>query len=340
MADVQATEMPQAAGFHGGNLDWAERRFGRPGAGWIDLSTGINPWAYPFDLPSQEQWSRLPTEAENRALKTAAAVRYGVDDLECVVPAPGSQSLIQLLPRLRAAGEVAIFSPTYGEHAAAWTAAGHSVREVGSEAEVKDTTSVVVATNPNNPDGRIITPDRLQAVRETLSRRNGWLVVDEAFADVVPEASVAGDCGKEGVIVLRSFGKFYGLAGLRLGFALAAPELSRRLATALGPWAVGGPAIGIGIQALSDDAWQRKTLMRLSETSKRIDALLERAGLTITGGTPLFRYATGAEAAGVFERLGHAGILVRHFPERPNWLRFGLPADDAAFERLAVALLD
>jgi cobalamin biosynthetic protein CobC len=324
--------------FHGGNLDWAEEAFGRPAAGWVDLSTGINPWSYPFMPPNPEAWQRLPTDAEITALETVAAQRYGLSGQGAIVSASGSQSLIQLLPRLRERSKVAVLSPTYGEHRAAWHAAGHSVVEVEDETGIDRDVSVVVLTNPNNPDGRIISRERLSVLRETLAARGGWLVVDEAFADIAPDAGLADLCGSDGLIVLRSFGKFYGLAGLRLGFALTTLSLARTVVEALGPWAVSGPAISIACQALADDDWHLEMRSQLSMAARRLDVILAQAGLTITGGTPLFRLVSGTDAQVIFQRLGQAGILVRHFPQYRNWLRFGIPACEEEFERLRQAL--
>jgi cobalamin biosynthesis protein CobC len=330
---------PKTGEFHGGNPDWAEEAFGRPTAGWLDLSTGINPWPYPFTPPIPEAWQRLPTEAEIATLESAAARRYGLSEQGAIVSAPGSQSLIQLLPRLRERSKIAVLSPTYGEHPAAWRAAGHSVVEVEDESGIENDVSVVVLTNPNNPDGRVVSRERLSALRETLAARGGWLVVDEAFADIAPDASVGDWCGREGLIVLRSFGKFYGLAGLRLGFALSTPPLAGTIRDALGPWAVSGPAISIACEAFADDDWQGKIRDRLSTVALRLDAMLAQAGLTIAGGTSLFRLAVGEDAEAIFQRLGRAGILVRHFPQYPNWLRFGIPAREEDFERVRQALI-
>lgn len=340
---VNAKEPRQSSGktdeFHGGNLDWAEETFGRPDSSWLDLSTGINPLPYPFTPPSSEAWQRLPTDVEIAALETAAARRYALSEQGAIVAAPGSQSLIQLLPRLRETSKVAVLSPTYGEHRAAWRAAGHSVVEVENETSIDGDVSVVVLTNPNNPDGRVMSRQRLSVLRERLAARGGWLVVDEAFADIAPDASVADWCGSEGLIVLRSFGKFYGLAGLRLGFAMTTPPLARVFGEALGPWAISGPAISIACEALADEYWHAEIRERLSTTAQRLDAMLAQSGLTIIGGTSLFRLAAAENAQTIFQRLGRAGILARHFPQHPDWLRFGIPASEEDFERVRQALI-
>ncbi len=310
---------------HGGDLGDVRRRY--PGAPqpWIDLSTGVNPVPYPVPALSSESWTRLPSGADLRTLIDAAAARYGVSDPETIVAAPGTQALIQLLPRLIPKSRVAIVGPTYEEHEVSWRRQSHEVTIVDRMPALAD---VTVLVNPNNPTGRLITPSELRAI-------GGTLIVDEAFIDFHPRsASVAGT----NAIVLRSFGKTYGLAGLRLGFAIAERALAARLREELGPWAVPGPAIEIGRQALADDVWLAQTSRRLASDSQRLDDLLVRAGFTIVGGTTLFRLARHSDVKTMVDTLGRHGIHVRSFPREPTWLRFGLPANDSEFSRLAKAL--
>jgi cobalamin biosynthetic protein CobC len=201
---------------------------------------------------------------------------------------------------------------------------------------------LAVVVNPNNPDGRITGKDALLALADEKRRRGGLLVVDEAFGDVGPSGlSLGPEVGRGHIVVLRSFGKFYGLAGLRLGFALAVPELAARLRATLGPWAVAGPAIAAGQAALSDAAWAEAMRAALAREAARLDRMLAAAKLEISGGTSLFRLArTPAAADTLFEHLGQAGILVRRFAEAPTWLRFGLPGIEEDWQRLAAALSD
>jgi len=319
---------------HGGNLDAARRRFPAAPGPWIDLSTGINPWPYPLPALAPELWHRLPGEAAIEALAAAAARYYGAPGPEHVATAPGSQALIQMLPRLRPPGRVCVEEPTYAEHALAWTAAGHRAGPF-SPSPLPD---VTVLVNPNNPDGRRTTAGAVREMARRGGRRGGWLVVDEAFADVAPEISAAAHAGTPGLIVLRSFGKFFGLAGLRLGFALAEPALAARLREAFGPWPVSGPALEIARAAFEDEGWISSTRRRLAEAAARLDALLVARGLTVLGGTSLYRLAGHDAAQEMFARLGAAGILVRRFEIEPAWLRFGLPPDEAAWRRLDEAL--
>ncbi|KQP61189.1 threonine-phosphate decarboxylase [Methylobacterium sp. Leaf399] len=317
---------------HGGDLDAARRLFPAGPEPWVDLSTGINPVPYPCPPLEASAFTRLPSPADLTALRTAAADAYGADPAT-VAAAPGTQILIETLPRLRPRSRVAVLSPTYAEHAAAWTRGGHHVVAVAdlSGAEGCD---VVVVVNPNNPDGRIVPAGDLVATAHALGRRGGLLVVDEAFADFEPAGSLCAEVGP-GLVVLRSFGKTYGLAGLRLGFALAEPALALRIAEALGPWAVAGPALAIGRAALRDRSWREAARAARAADAARLDRMIGRAGGGVVGGTSLFRTADFEDGPGVFRRLGEAGIYVRRFEAMPHRLRFGLPADRGEWCRLS-----
>ncbi len=315
---------------HGGDLGAVRSRY--PGARepWVDLSTGINPVPYPVAPLPVEVWSCLPTRQQEQALLEAAAARYGVRDRATIVAAPGTQALIQLLPRLVPRSRVAIVGPTYEEHEACWTRQGHEVSVVASIDRAAGA-DVVIVVNPNNPTGLLLPP-------ATLRRTDGLLVVDEAFVDLLPpDASLAPDL-PDNTIVLRSFGKVYGLAGVRLGFAIAERRIADRIRDELGPWAVSGPALVIGRRALGDSAWLQTAAARLAADRQRLDELLIAAGCEILGGTPLFSLARHRDAAGVADRLGQHGIHVRRFAHAPQWLRFGVPGDATAFSRLAAAL--
>jgi cobalamin biosynthetic protein CobC len=239
---------------------------------------------------------------------------------------------------LASCGRAAILGPTYAEHFRAATLAGHAVTEVTDIAQLKEV-ELSIVVNPNNPDGRIVPKATLLRVADALSPHEGILVVDEAFADVVPpEFSLAGETRRKNLVVLRSFGKFFGLAGLRLGFALTAPVIARRLEALIGPWPVAGPAIFIGEKALADEQWKAITLKRLSEAAQRLDRLLVQSGLEIIGGTSLYRFTRFSNSHGLFEHLGRAGIFVRRFAENPTRLRWGLPKTEEDWQRLSAAL--
>ncbi|MDE0030499.1 MAG: threonine-phosphate decarboxylase CobD [Deltaproteobacteria bacterium] len=322
---------------HGGDLAAAQRTFGSPPCGWLDLSTGVNPWPYPYGTISPETLTRLPQDDAMAALLAAAREAYGIAPARGLAAAPGSQALFQLLPTMRTLCRVAVLAPTYDEHAVAWRRLGHVVEEVGSLGERPDA-DVVVVVNPNNPDGRTTDRKTLARAAEELARRGGWLVVDETFADVAPDVSLASAPGFPNTLIVRSFGKFFGLPGLRLGFVAGPPTLVDGIARRLGPWAVSGPALEIGRQALADTDWIVRTRARLAEMRLQLDSVLSGAGLTLVGGTDLFRLVETAGARDLSHRLGRAGILVRSFDRHPGWLRIGLPPSADALQRLSAEL--
>ena len=321
---------------HGGRLQRAVECYGIPREAWLDLSSGIAPWPFPVpDIP-ERAWARLP-ETED-GLEQAARAYYGVSEL---LPVAGSQAAIQALPRLRPRGVVGVLSPCYAEHAEAWRRAGHQVREL-NETEVEgqlDDLDVLVLVNPNNPTGRVLPRQTLLAWLERLKRHGGWLLVDEAFMDNTPAQSIAVDSQRQGLIILRSFGKFFGLAGVRLGFVLAEPLLLRALAEDIGPWSISGPTRILGAACLSDRATQQAQLERCTRASAHLAALLADAGLTPDAGCDLFQYLRHPDAAGIHDFMARRGILLRLF-EHPAGLRVGLPACEADWLKLAAALDD
>jgi histidinol-phosphate/aromatic aminotransferase/cobyric acid decarboxylase-like protein len=410
MAGLDWTADDRAFTYHGGALEVARRLAPQAPEPWIDLSTGVNPHAYPLPDLEPEAWSRLPEIGALAKLEAAAARRYGVAAAS-VVAGPGSQALIHALAHILARRTVGALTPTYGGFAAAFAAAGARVVEA-KRLEGMDGLDVAIVVNPNNPDGRMVSRDDLLHLHDRLAAHGSVLIVDEAFADFEllaleltqgpsqrvssplvgedqgegsrrpsrqgsdsasdnllgprdppplpaptrgggganvidsaemqqaqdPEESLAPRLPASGAVVLRSFGKAYGLAGLRLGFALASPDLVPSLRAALGSWPVSGPAIAIGIRALADSDWLAAMGARLGKEAARLDALLREAGCRIVGGTRLFRLAAHEDARGAFERLLAAGILARPFADERTWLRFGIPGDENAWERLAAAL--
>ncbi|MGL1834126.1 threonine-phosphate decarboxylase CobD [Rhodocyclaceae bacterium SMB388] len=316
---------------HGGRLRQAAREYGIPLSAWLDLSTGINPRPYPPPALPLSAWTRLPEDDDG--LETAAAAYYGTADL---LPVAGSQAAIQALPAVLPGNRVTIVGPTYAEHAHAWR--GRTLHHIGPDALASAAASdIVVVVNPDNPTGRLIAPEDLLALHDGLARRGGWLIVDEAFIDPYPEASLAAHVGAVGLVVLRSLGKFFGLAGARVGFVLAPASLRDALARQLGPWTLSGPAREVARAALADSAWQGHTRTWLAGESRRLLDLLRRAGLAEASTCALFCQAR-TEAAGPWHTaLARLGILVRHFDQPPR-LRFGLPGTEAEWQRLETAL--
>lgn len=319
---------------HGGRIVAAARHYGIPEDAWLDLSTGINPrpWRIPR-IPSAA-WARLPEEEDG--LEEAARHYYGAPH---VLPLAGSQAAIRALPGLFTPCRVGVAAPGYSEHAHAWSEAGHEVRALSAAAPMDgvDDLKVVVLAQPNNPTGDSADPARLLDLHARLAARGGWLVVDEAFADAAPDLSLAAFSDRPGLIVLRSLGKFFGLAGARVGFALAQPDLLDRLRERLGPWTVTGASRFVAIAALRDEAWQTATRARLQKDAARLADLLARHGLPPAGGTALFQWVVTPAAAGLHDFLARRGILTRYF-DAPSSLRFGLPSRKEEWRRLNVAL--
>jgi|TARA_R110002072_G_scaffold295907_1_gene467137 cobalamin biosynthetic protein CobC len=327
---------------HGGRLNAAAKRWGIPRDQWLDLSTGINPHGWPVpDVPA-EVWQRLPEPDDG----LEALVRQWAGapaDAACVSVA-GSQEAIMVLPRLRRSCRVGIPSPGYQEHGHSWSHAGHQLVSLdrallsGDDESWVEDLDVLVWINPNNPTGETIEPERLLHWHQRLRRRGGWLVVDEAFVDGCPELSLAFATGRDGLAVLRSFGKFFGLAGVRAGAVLAGQELAERLRNAIGPWTVSGPARYVMSRALKDERWQTIIAERLSADIQRLERLLSDHGLDASSGTLLFRYVPHPRSAELAEALAAQGVLVRRF-DQPPALRFGLPGSEAEWQRLSQALM-
>ncbi len=315
---------------HGGRLEEAMARYGHAREAWLDLSTGINPQSYPLPALAADVWHRLPEAAP--ALLDAACNYYRVAQL---LPVAGSQAAIQALPRLRPTSRVVIGAPAYAEHAHRWRRAGHEVIEL-PYAELEgalDSCDVMVVCNPNNPTGAMVAPEILRAWAARLAERGGWLVVDEAFADVQPQRSVAGIL--PGLIVLRSLGKFFGLAGLRLGFVVAEPALLEALADEIGPWGVTEAAQIIGTAALRDTAWQREILARLQQDGARLQRLLAAYRIE-SHGCALFQWWAEPRADAFAEHMAQRAIWVRKFAA--GGIRLGLPFHEHDWGRLSRAL--
>lgn len=335
--DAPRTEPPlsTARPEHGGRLRAAAARYGIEAAHWLDLSTGINPQPWPVPTLSSALWSRLPEDDD--ALLDVARRYYGTPHL---LATAGSQAALQALPRLRAgASRVGVLTPGYAEHAYAWQRAGHAVEPLAAtqvDARI-DHLDVVVLIHPNNPTGARWPRDRLLDWQAGLAARGGWLLVDEAFMDVTPQHSLAPLGPRPGLIVLRSLGKFFGLAGARVGFVTAQPALLQALAQELGPWTLSTPARWLTTQALADHVWHRAARSHLLSAGARLADLLRHHGLSPSGGCALFQWVRSADALTWHQGLARLGILTRYFAA-PAALRFGLPGTPPEWDRLAQAL--
>lgn len=334
IADLQ---VDSSAVVHGGNLHEAAARYGIPYAQWLDLSTGINPHGYPVPPVPADAWRRLPDEGDGFA--ACAARYYGAPDAAHVLPVAGSQAAIRALPPLLPRATIGIAPLTYSEYAPAFQRAGHQVLPLDVSCEtLPDTLTHVVIVNPNNPTAEHLSAGKLLQWHAQLNARGGTLLVDEAFADTMPSASLAACTDRNGLIVLRSPGKFFGLAGVRAGFVLGAPALLDALHRALGAWTVSGPARHAVKAAFEDETWQRQMRARLAADSARLVNLLHAQGLA-TRSTPLFAWCADARAAALHDELAQRGVWTRLFTANGS-VRFGLPANEAEWTRFDESLRD
>ncbi len=321
---------------HGGKLRQAAHKYDIPLENWLDLSTGINPDGWPVPIIPSSAWERLPEDEDE--LIHAAKSYYGATHL---LPVAGSQAAIQTLPLLRKKSRVAILSPAYAEHAHAWKSAEHDLTPLAFEdvetAMNTNNFDVLLLVNPNNPTGQQFSPETLLALHKKLAGRGGWLIIDEAFVDSTPDISLAAMTHQQGLIILRSLGKFFGLAGARVGFVLAETPLLDALKNRLGPWTISGPARFVASKALQDQAWQEKMRLQLNHEGQRLKKLLSRHGLEPTGGTTLFQWLCCDHASMIHENMAQQGILTRLFID-PHSIRFGLPNSENGWQRLDLAL--
>ncbi|MBU2981663.1 threonine-phosphate decarboxylase CobD [Lentibacter algarum] len=325
------SKQPTPTRDHGGNLDAAMLAYGGTAEGWIDLSTGINPAPYAVPNVPASAWSALPRKPEQDALLTAATKAYRTE--ASITAFAGAQGAIQAVPYLQAPSEARVLTPTYNEHAAALRAAGWRVSEAATLSALQGA-ALAVVVNPNNPDGKRYAPAELRALAQNV----GLLLVDESFVDPEPELSLAPNLDSDNIIVLRSFGKFYGLAGIRVGFALSSQKIAARLREFAGPWPVAGPSLSIAALALADVAWQQETVTRLTQDAARLDALAQAAGWQLIGGSPLFRTYATASAQVAQSHLAKHHIWSRIFPYSNSWIRLGLTHGSGNWRRLEQAL--
>ncbi|WP_428357514.1 threonine-phosphate decarboxylase CobD [Methyloprofundus sp.] len=319
---------------HGGRLLEAAQQYQIPLPEWLDLSTGINPNGYPIPAIPDAVWQRLPEEQDELI---ASAQEYY--QCQSILAVAGSQAAIQSLPLLRSPATVGIVTPSYAEHAYAWTKAGHTILPIASNEidQYINQLDTLILVNPNNPTACTFTQQQCQAWLENLNQRQGWLIIDEAFIDCTPELSLSKLAPLKGLIILRSVGKFFGLAGLRAGFVLAEATVLNSLNELLGPWALSNPSRFVCARALQDKVWQTQTRQHTQQKSQRLNALLSKYQLEPTGSTQLFQWVQTEQAEQRHQQLANLAVFTRLF-KRPNSLRFGLPGNEPEWQHLESAL--
>lgn len=296
---------------HGGGIDAAITQFGGTRAEWLDLSTGINPVPYPMPDFPPDAWTALPDHAAFARIYDLARGFWNVPDGAAIIGAAGASAIIAALPHVLPKGSVCIPGPTYNEHGAAFGAAGWPLDQ--------DPGHALVAVHPNNPDGHLWQVQDLDAA---------YTIIDESFCDIMPERTLIALASRPRTVVLKSFGKFWGLAGLRLGFAIGDPDIISRLSDLLGPWQISGPALAIGADAFSDPQWADETRARLQNDAGQLDRLMMHENAKLIGGTSLFRLYRVDDAAKLQAKLARHHVWTRCFPYDPTWIRLGLPAPD------------
>jgi cobalamin biosynthetic protein CobC len=325
---------------HGGDPGLANQLYGTSGNDWLDLSTGVNPWPWPnaADLAGKASLDRFPTRHAMTDMLMTARTAYGAAEPVAVCALPGTEILIHLLPFL-VAGPSVLVETSYCSYDDAWCSADKQLPTIAADAIGTIETDIsVILINPNNPDGRVLDKDAVMTLIRSRTG-NAIVIVDEAYAEAEAGMSIVPDLAPENpALVLKSFGKFFGLPGLRLGFAFGNPHVVGHCARLLGDWPVSSTAVDIGTAALADAAWQNEIRRRLADQCTALDNLLTTAGFNVIGRTNLFLLIAADDATGLHEGLARRGIWTRIFAEKPQWLRIGLPPDEPAMQRLASAL--
>ncbi|MEZ8096230.1 threonine-phosphate decarboxylase CobD [Photobacterium swingsii] len=354
---------------HGGKLREYASLYQRPLEEWIDLSTGVSPWTYPIGQIPAHVWNRLPEDDDG--LMEVAQQYYGCESL---LPVAGSQAAIMALPRVILSSliesdcegegsckkdiQIALPQVGYKEHEQAWRKAvlqfptariSLSFYSDEPNTEMLMTADVLMVINPNNPTGHYVPANKLHLWQQVLAQRGGWLVVDEAFMDLTPEHSLlhsnaSAETPLNNCVVLRSVGKFFGLAGARVGFVIAQPKVLDQLQALLGPWTVAGPSRYVLQQALVDTSWQQQTRKRISVMADKLHQVLSlhfsnkdnAAEVRMTSGI-LFHTVQMPHAAWWHQALAKQGVLVRLCDEK-HAIRFGLPHNDADLQRVNTVL--
>ena len=315
---------------HGGNLDKAISFYGGKESEWIDLSTGINPNSYPIPKLSISDWRSLPTKTEIKDLESIIKSKQKISSE--IIMVPGAQMAINFLPfLLKGEGtEVRILTPTYNEYNYCFTNTGFKVNSCQKFNQLFNS-DIAIIVNPNNPDGKIYEINELFE----LSKSVKILIVDESFIDSVECDSIVNQLNEDvsNIIVIRSFGKFFGLAGLRLGYVFSGKEIIRKFKRFFGPWQISKMSVKIATIAFSDDVWIKKTKNNLNEKANAIDNLMKKINWKITGGTNLFRLYSTSNSDLAQKLLAEKFIWSRKFSYSKKWIRLGIP-NERDFKKL------
>ena len=335
---------------HGGDIARLECEFGCSLQNCLDLSTGLSPWSYPVPPVPDYVWQRLPYDMTG--LMASASAYYSCPP-EYITPVAGVQDAICRVPyylsnaklsgtRLSgiASSETIVALPVLGyqEYRRAWSKAGYPLVFYQNLSELqqlvlRNSSMHVVIINPNNPSASLLLAEDLLALQQQLLGK-GYLIVDEAFMDVSENQSLSSFAHLDNLIVLRSFGKFFGLAGVRLGFTLGGGDLIEQLRADVNPWGVSYPAIWLGAQALKDNAWCQQQRQRITIQANQLLPLIRDKISPDTTSAGLFLTVIGKQAllGAIYQRAVKEGILLRYdtLDHHRAWLRIGLPGKQMA----------
>jgi len=333
-ADESGRRVPRA---HGGNIYQAARQYGIDAEKLIDFSSNVNPLG-PSSMARRAAKRSLSfidryPDPDMTDLRRAIARYFGIKP-EQVMCGNGSNSLIHLIPRVFRPRKIFIPIPTFSEYASAAADAGSEVVTLslkerdGFRLDPVETAfafrgvDMAFLCNPNNPTGQLIPKaDMLEIMR--YSHEHGIrLVIDESFMDFIGSESIVKEAVQaSNVICLRAFTKFFGMPGLRIGYAVSDEATVAALREGQEPWSVSIPAERAAIAALNDWGHIKKTLRLIEkERSRLLDALRLLPGVETFPGAANFLLikCVSVDTHALRQKLGSRGMLVRDCSSFPG----------------------
>ena len=315
---------------HGGDIDLAIKKYGGEREDWIDLSTGINGASYPWQESINVELRNLPSNKILMQLEKAAARAYKIAECTETAAVSGAQQIINLLPLcLKSCNSVAILGPTYNEYEKAFKRSGTKTKTVSETSELS-LSDIAIIVNPNNPTGKVIADETLAG----LSKKVRILIIDESFKMFSSRRTL----NFSNIIQINSLGKFFGLAGVRLGFVSGPSDFIKEVKEMLGPWPVSSLAAEIGIVALNDKVWISEMEKILVTESNALHEACNSRNWELVGRTFLFHTYATSSCLEVEKQFAAHGIWVRTFDYSETWVRLGIPTSENAWTRVKQAL--
>ena len=315
---------------HGGDIDLAIKKYGGEREDWIDLSTGINGTSYPWQQSIKFELRNLPSNKLLVNLERAASAAYKVAENTETAAVSGAQQIISLLPIcLKSYNSVAILGPTYNEYEKAFKSSGIKAQTV-SEVSKLSSSDIAIIVNPNNPTGKVIAEEIL----DDLSKKVRILIIDESFKTFSSRRIQK----FENVIQINSLGKFFGLAGVRLGFVSGPSDFIKSVRRMLGPWPISSIAAEIGTIALNDNTWISEMEKILLEGSNVLHKACSTKNWKLVGKTNLFHTYATSSSLEVEKQFAAHYIWIRTFDYSETWVRLGIPTSKYEWTRVRQAL--